>query len=358
LSPALPERTAAGFPDRLSGMTAAFTLKALVGLLPVLAFLGFLLYLDSYKLLRLKTIVIVIAAGGAAALAALAVNGFLLEATGLDFSAYTRYVAPVVEEALKALIVIYLFRTHRIGFLVDAAILGFAVGAGFAMVENFFVLQAHGDASMVVWFVRGFGTAIMHGGVTAIFALASQALTERQMRINPARYLPGLGLATMLHAVFNHFPVTPVLQTLGTVVLLPPLLALVFDRSARALHDWLELDFDADARLIRMITSGEFPDSKIGRFLADLKEKFDGPVVADMLCYLRVYTELAIRAKAVLIARENGLDLPVGERTRARFDELGYLERSIGRTGCLAMRPFLQMERKDLWQLRVLARGR
>ena len=67
LSPALPERTAAGFPDRLSGMTAAFTLKALVGLLPVLAFLGFLLYLDSYKLLRLKTIVIVIAAGGAAA---------------------------------------------------------------------------------------------------------------------------------------------------------------------------------------------------------------------------------------------------------------------------------------------------
>ena len=83
-----------------------------------------------------------------------------------------------------------------------------------------------------------------------------------------------------------------------------------------------------------------------------------GPVVADMLCYLRVYTELAIRAKAVLIARENGLDLPVGERTRARFDELGYLERSIGRTGCLAMRPFLQMERKDLWQLRVLARGR
>jgi hypothetical protein len=226
------------------------------------------------------------------------------------------------------------------------------------MMENFFVLQAHGDARMVVWFVRGFGTAIMHGGVTAIFALVSQALTERQMRINPLRYLPGLALAAVLHAVFNHFLVTPVLQTLGTAILLPLALALVFERSARALHDWLELDFDADARLIRMITSGEFPDSKIGRFLADLKVKFDGPVVADMLCYLRVYTELAIRAKAAMIARENGLDLPVGERTRARFDELRYLERSIGRTGRLAMRPFLQLERKDLWQLHVLARGR
>ena len=339
-------------------MTAEFTIKALVGLLPVLAFLGFLLYLDSYKLLRLKTLVAVIAAGGAVALLALGLNGALLETTGLDFAIYTRYVAPLVEEALKALVVVYLFRTHRIGFLVDAAILGFAVGAGFAMMENFFVLQAHGDARMVVWFVRGFGTAIMHGGVTAIFALVSQALTERQMRINPLRYLPGLALAAVLHSVFNHFLVTPVLQTLGTAILLPPALALVFERSARALHDWLELDFDADARLIRMITSGEFSDSKIGHFLADLKAKFDGPVVADMLCYLRVYTELAIRAKAALIARENGLDLPVGERTRARFDELRYLERSIGRTGRLAMRPFLQLERKDLWQLHVLARGR
>jgi RsiW-degrading membrane proteinase PrsW (M82 family) len=339
-------------------MTTEFTIKALVGLLPVLAFLGFLLYLDSYKLLRLKTLVAVIVAGGAVALLALGLNGALLETTGLDFSIYTRYVAPLVEEALKALVVVYLFRTHRIGFLVDAAILGFAVGAGFAMMENFFVLQAHGDARMVVWFVRGFGTAIMHGGVTAIFALVSQALTERQMRINPLRYLPGLALAVVLHAVFNHFLVTPVLQTLGTAILLPPALALVFERSARSLHDWLELDFDADARLIRMITSGEFPDSKIGRFMTDLKAKFDGPVVADMLCYLRVYTELAIRAKAALIARENGLELPVGERTRARFEELRYLERSIGRTGRLAIRPFLQLERKDLWQLHVLARDR
>jgi len=339
-------------------MTAEFIIKALVGLLPVLAFLGLLLYMDSYKLLRLKTLAGVILAGGGVALLALAVNGALLDATGIALTPYSRYVAPLVEEVLKALVVVYLFRTHRIGFLIDAAILGFAVGAGFAMVENFFVLQMHGDARMAVWFVRGFGTAVMHGGVTAIFALVSQALTERQMRIDPLRYLPGLGLATVLHAVYNHFPVTPVLQTLGTVVLLPPALALVFERSARALHDWLELDFDADARLIRMITSGDFPDSKIGRFLADVKEKFEGPVVADMLCYLRIYTELAIRAKAALIAREHGLELPVGERTRARLDELRYLERSIGRTGRLAMRPFLQMERKDLWQMHVLARSR
>jgi hypothetical protein len=73
-----------------------------------------------------------------------------------------------------------------------------------------------------------------------------------------------------------------------------------------------------------------------------------------MLCYLRLYTELALRAKGLLMMRENGLDAPVGERTRAKFEELAYLERSIGKTGVLAMKPFLHMTRKDLWQLYVL----
>jgi RsiW-degrading membrane proteinase PrsW (M82 family) len=328
--------------------------KAPIGLLPVVIFLIALLWMDSYKLVALRVIVAVILAGALAAVAAVFVNGWLIAQLNLELLEYARYVAPVAEECLKALVVVYLFRSNRIGFLVDSAIMGFAVGAGFALVENYLYLLNFPEAPIAVWIVRGFGTAIMHGGVTAIFAIMSQTLTERQMNINAMFYVPGLAVAIVLHSVFNHFPVAPVLQAVGTVLILPPLLALVFQRSARSVHEWLELDFDADARLIAMITSGEFSESKIGKFLNDLKEKFDGPVVADMLCYLRVYTELAIRAKAALIARENGLELPVGERTRANLEELRFLEKSIGKTGRLAMKPFLMMERKDLWQMHVI----
>ncbi len=328
--------------------------RAPVGLIPVVIFLIVLVWMDSYKLVSLKSVVMVIVLGGLAAFAAMYVNGWLLDTLGMQLGPYSRYVSPLVEESLKALVIIYLFRSNRIGFLVDSAIMGFAVGAGFALVENFTYLQIYSSASLGVWIVRGFGTAIMHGGVVAIFAIMSQTLTERQMKINPLYYLPGFVVAVFLHSIFNHFLVAPVLQTIGTLLVLPPLLGLVFQRSALAMHDWLELDFDADAKLITMITSGEFSESKIGLFLGDLKKKFEGPVVADMLCYLRVYTELAIRAKAALIARENGLEIPVGERTRANFEELKYLEKSIGKTGCLAMKPFLLIERKDLWQMHVI----
>lgn len=328
-----------------------------VGLLPVLLYLGMLVYMDSYKLVSLRRVIAAILAGALLTLVAYVVNTELRSLSGLSFSAYSRYVAPVTEELLKALVVIWLFRTHRIGFLVDGAIFGFAVGAGFAVAENFIYLYRAGDQQLAVWVVRGFGTAVMHGSVTAMFAIVSQALTERNMKINPLLYLPGLALAAALHSIYNHFPLRPILMTLVVMVVVPPLLQFVFRLSAARIHRWLELDFDADALLLRQINSAEFSSSRIGRFLSDLRDAFDGPVVVDMLCYLRLYTELAMRAKGLLMARAAGLEIPVGARTREKFVELEYLERSIGRTGLLAMRPFLHMERKDLWQLNVLGKS-
>jgi hypothetical protein len=59
-------------------------------------------------------------------------------------------------------------------FLVDAAQLGFAVGAGFAVVENIQYLRSLADASIALWLVRGLGTAVLHGATTAIFAMMSK----------------------------------------------------------------------------------------------------------------------------------------------------------------------------------------
>ena len=335
-------------------MLADSIIRAPVGLLPVLIFLIVLLYMDSYKLVRLRTVLLVILAGGLLPVLGYWINGFAMAELGWSINPYSRDAAPLVEEALKASVMVYLFRSHRIGFLVDSAILGFAVGAGFGVIENFYYLYLASDAHIAVWIVRGFGTAVMHGAVMALFGVMAQTLTERSMKINPLLYLPGYLVAVFIHSIFNHFPGTPILTTMATMLVLPPVLWVVFQKSARAMHEWLEVDFDEDAQLLEQIKSGGFADTRIGMFLQDLKQAFDGPVVVDMLCYLRLYTELALRAKGLLMMRENGLDAPVGERTRAKFEEMRYLEKSIGKTGCLAMSPFLQMTRKDLWQLYVL----
>jgi hypothetical protein len=168
--------------------------------------------------------------------------------------------------------------------------------------------------------------------------------------------LPGLGIAIVLHSAFNHFFFSPLASTLGIALVLPLLLNAVFARSEAAVGDWLGRGFDADAEMLELINSGRLSDSPVGRYLHELKGRFQGLVVADLLAYLRVYTELALRAKGVLMMRESGFDAPVDEATQEKFAELRYLEKSVGRTGLLAIQPMLHMSHKDLWQLYMLGK--
>src|SRR3984893_10672863 len=212
---------------------------ALVGLLPVLGFLAVLLYLDSYKLVKLRAVITIVAAGALIAGASYVINGSVLHLARIDMTYFSRYVAPVTEELLKGLVVVALIRTHRIGFLVDAAIFGFAVGTRFATVEHLYFLHLVPDAGMATWIVRGLGTAIMHGGATAIFAVMGLALLERTPEATVRGLVPGFGLAVVLHSAFNHLLTSPKLATFAILIVLPPLLYAVFQRSEKAVGDWL-----------------------------------------------------------------------------------------------------------------------
>ena len=328
---------------------------ALVGLLPVCCFLAALVFLDSYKLVSLRWILGLIGIGFAAAIASYPFNVGIRALFDIDFLILTRYVSPVVEETLKALIIVALIRRNRIGFLVDAAIFGFAVGTGFAIFENLFYLQSYSNMHVGTWIVRGFGTAIMHGGATAVFSIVAHTLLSQHPAKGHVLLLPGLLVASIFHALFNHFFFPPVINTLIVLVSLPPLLAIVFQRSEKSVTDWLGMGFDADAELIELINSGDFTTSKIGMYLQSLTEKFEGPVVVDMLCYLRLHKELAMRAKGLLMLREQGFMDKPGEETKAKLEELKFLVSSIGPTGLLALKPFLRMSRKDLWQFYMLS---
>lgn len=337
----------------MDGLAQGLVARGLLGLAPVACFLAVLVLLDSYKLVRLRMVLATLLAGLAMSGVAYALAALL----GLrDFAVFTRYFAPVIEELLKAAVILVLFRRHRIGFLVDAAILGFAVGTGFALGETLHYLRVAGSAGLGTWLVRGFGTALMHGGATAIFAVTGLALLERHATARWRALLPGLALAVVLHSAYNHFFVSPFASALGIAVALPLLLNAVFARSEAAVGAWLGTGFDADTEMLELIESGRLPDSPVGRYLHELKEKFQGPVVADLLCYVRLHTELALRAKGILMLRENGFEAPVDEATREKFAELSYLEKSIGRTGLLAIQPMLHMSHKDLWQLYMLGK--
>jgi len=333
--------------------------SAAVAFLPVLLFLAALVFMDSFKLVPLRAVAAALVAGVLAALAAGFVNAAVADALDLRALDLARTVAPLAEEVLKTLYVVYLVRRGRVGFLVDAAILGFAVGAGFALAENLEYLRALPERGLLLWAVRGFGTAMLHGGTTAIVAILAKSLHDRfgGRPFGQLDFVPGLLLACGLHLFFNRAMLPPVAITLLLLAGLPFVMVLVFARSERATRAWLGVGLDSDLEVLQSILQGSVLETRVGSYLESLKAHFEGPVVADMLCLLRIQLELSIRAKGLLLAREVGLEPEVGEDVRANLQELRYLQRSIGRTGVLAVKPILRRTSRDLWQVYMLERA-
>jgi len=338
----------------MTGSTLDLALKLLVGVAPVVLFLVTLVYLDSYKLVKLRRILLVVLVGGLAALACYVVNRFLLDRIAVPRALLTGLAAPIVEESFKAALIFAMIRARRIGFLADAAIQGFAVGTGFALVENFYYLAALPDSTVVLWLIRGFGTAIMHGGTTALFAIISKGLTQSLDRPKIKSFLPGLALAIAIHALYNQFLLTPLHSTLLVIVVLPYLLTYFFNRSEKKLQAWLGSGFDMDNEVLRLINSGQFTTSPIGLYLKSLRRFYPGEVLADMVSYLRPHTELSVRGKGIRMMRESGLPVRPDPAIRESLDELKYLRESIGKTAMMSLTPILRSSEQDLWQLQVL----
>jgi len=336
-------------------MGAEQLMRAPIVLLPVLLFLAGLVQLDGYKLVRMRVMLALVAAGAVAAGVSYLLNNVAYAHFSGDLRSYSIFVAPWIEESLKALLVLFLIRTRRVGLPVDAGIAGFAIGTGFALVENLYYLTSHPHTALAVQVIRGFGTAIMHGGTAAVLAMISNTLYERRPSGPLYLLLPGLLTAVLLHSGFNYLLARPALATLATLLVLPFVILLVFEHSEKILRTWIEVDLDHDVGLLDTISSGNFLGSNSGAYLQALRDRFQGEQLADMLCYLRVHGELAVRAKGILLLRESGLqEPPIDADTRAKLAELAQLARAIGKSGVLALRPLMMATGKEIWQLTLL----
>jgi hypothetical protein len=116
----------------------------------------------------------------------------------------------------------------------------------------------------------------------------------------------------------------------------------------------MEEGLDSDVVLLEKIKNGETLQSHIGQYLLSIKNKFDGSVLVDMLCLLRLYLELSSSIKGILLQREAGLNPEPDEEIYSKFTEIKYLEKIIGKTGKIAMEPLFHTKAEDMWQLYML----
>jgi len=325
-----------------------------ITLLPVLLLLAALLLLDSFKLVHAGAVGRALLAGALMAIVVGVLHGAIKAFLSPPDALLIRYIAPVTEETVKAMYVVWLLGTRRAGFLVDAAIQAFAVGTGFAVVENLLYLQAIGDAPLILWVVRGLGTAVLHGATTTLLAMIAKSLGDREASPGVRVFVPGWLLAVGVHSLFNHLLLPPVAMTALLLIVMPLLIVFVFERSERATAEWVGAGLDLDVELLQLIQSEHFSATRFGIYLTRLRERFAGPVVADMFCLLRLELELSAQAKGLLLARQAGLDIAPDDDLPASLDEIARLNQSIGKTGLLALKPLQVTSPRDAWHRHLL----
>lgn len=323
-------------------------------LLPMVVFLFGMWMFDTFQLVKKREVLFVIFIGFLVAGTAIVLHNVILDYFNLQRSTLSRFIAPITEELLKFAPVLFLIQRQKVGFMIDAAIFGFAVGAGFAIIENLYYLNALENASLITWFVRGFGTAIMHGGTTAIAAIIGKDLFDTKYWPAFVIFIPGLMAAVVIHALFNMFLLPPTTSALLTVLVLPSVFYMVFKRSEEHTRTWLGTGLDSDMELLQILVAGDISETRMGTYIRSIQNKFPPLVVGDIICYLRVYLELSIKAKGLLIMKDSGLELPPDPVIDAQFQELEYLDKQIGKIGKLAIQPLLNIKNTDLWQLSLI----
>ena len=332
-----------------------------VAVTPVLVLLGIFIWLDAFKLMKSWEIAALLLMGAIGALLAWPVSGRLLDTLPIGFSMYSRFVAPWIEEAIKAAIMVALFRFNRIGYKLDAVIAGFAIGAGFSVVENVFYLTLFPAYGTGTWLVRGFGTAIMHGTTLAILAAMAHEFSERETRAAAANYefhlwwfVPGYGAAVAIHTAFNQFPDRPLLAMLGAVVVAPITLIGILNFGTAEAQRWLASESAEHRAQLEALRSGRWPDGPAGKNIAALSARLDNQSAHRIRRYWELQAWVVAQAEETMIEEAEGEERFDAAQIRAAFAELNGLKQALGRSVFASFQALLPFSRNDLWEVNEL----
>lgn len=345
-------------------MSMAFDVQAAhwgLALIPVLVMLGLFVWLDAFKLMNFKEVLALLGLGALGATASYPVSGVFIDTLPIGFSNYSRFAAPWIEEAIKGLIVIGLFRFNRVGYKLDAVISGFAIGAGFSVLENIIYLTRFPDYGAGTWLVRGLGTAVMHGTTLAILAASAHEFAEREnreatgdFRFNLLWFVPGYLAAVAIHTAFNQFPDRPLLAMMGVAMLAPLALIGIFHFGTAEAERWLAADRAQHQAELEALRRGDWPDGPARSKVEVLAARLSPDGAAQIRRYWELQAMLTLEAEETMMEEAAG-DVAIDRaEVRAAFAELDGLQRKLGPATMSALKAALPFSRNDIWEMSEL----
>jgi len=269
---------------------------------------------------------------------------------------------PLIEELVKCIPLIFAIHWNRTAFLSETILYGTAVGAGFAFLENILYIVFSEGFLLGDAVLRGFGTALLHMGCTALYACTvitvSRRLIHRSLAIKFLFSVLAVIPACAIHLLYNLFLLPEFIQMILTVILIIAMIMQIFSIDNRFIHKWLDICISNDIALAKAIKDGNLKSTNAGRYLISAKDKFQPEVFFDICVYLGLYLEVSIAAKSRMIMKEAGMEIPMTDaehrENHDKIVEMTNLKKAIGPSGIFFLSPLVNSKAVDEWVMTEL----
>lgn len=339
-------------------------------LLPVAIYIFVVYSLDSFSLVSVKSLLMLVLQGMVCALVCF---GLFHLTGGVLTESASNFLNPVIEELVKAIPLLFLARRKKTVFFIDSVICGAAIGGGFSILENVFYLVLGQSLDFGTALFRGLEVALIHMGCSAIISVSLMFSVRLAERVRSGLDVKGsdtvmavflLIVSPALHILHNALHANPIIQFVIVFGAMALLLIWIYQYDGDMIHRWLDRGLDKQVSLLMSIKEGELGDTKTGKFLMSVKENFPIEVFFDLICYVQLYVELSVAAKSRFMMREAGMDIPIEKPDRelylSQYNEFRSLEKSLGKTARMTIAPvvkFYPADRKSLDDLLEECRG-
>ncbi len=280
-------------------------------------------------------------------------NRLLFDWGWVNRQTLSRFVAPVTEEILKALFLIVLMRRAQFTYFVDGAIYGFAVGMGFAILENTLYLTTSSDLSVAI--SRVMSTNLMHATATGMVGIALGLAQFHRFTGRFLWLLAGIGSAIGIHAGFNNL----VTRVNGRFLLLYAALigflglgfiVLIIKRGLAEQKGWIEETLGAADRVTAGETAVVNRLADVYDILTPLAAQF-GPQKAQKIeDFLLLQARLGILRKTLDKIKDDKIRQGVETQINSLQQEMDTARRDVGPYCMVYLRNIFPEQNSPIWQ--------
>jgi RsiW-degrading membrane proteinase PrsW (M82 family) len=339
------------------------TLGLILAIIFPLLFLGMIRRLDLYQTNQFHLIWLSLGWGIVAYCLAALTNITLDISWSVDRGTINNFIAPILEELLKAVILLYIIRLPQFTYSVDGAIYGCAAGVGFAIAENFeYIIFNDPKVAILVALQRVLSANLVHASSSA---LAGIALGAFFLRRNWTRWMVlafGLVMAIGQHMIFNIMissPFSPLIA-FGTVILGVGFVFAAIQIGKRQTRAWIKEKLGMDHHITRSEATLVDRLANPDKFLLPVFERFGAETASRVEKLLYLQARLGIKRKTLDSLQNNvSLRRAVEAEISKMQMEMDATRRAVGVYPMLFVRGLFTDEMVSAWeQMQIKIRER